>query len=175
MPMVKNLFLYMQEEQQFVSFCKRKLFNEKSIISRKQLSFKGQKIMKWSLCMIVNWISSVNKCTLFCYIVANLHGEKGSPSVIFEDIFIRKFLEGTFPTMYHDTTPIVIRRRQNLIDISIWMRENPITKGIVEKGIPRLHFLHGYSEELLSRFLKCPVKLDIHCVDFEKVEKETRF
>lgn len=105
----------------------------------------------------------------------NLHGEKGSPSVIFEDIFIRKFLEGTFPTMYQETTPIVIRRRQNLIDISIWMKESPVTKGIVEKGIPRLHFLHGYSEELLSRFLKCPVKLDIHCVDFDKVDKDTKF
>lgn len=114
-------------------------------------------------------------CSLFWYIVANLHGEKGSPSVIFEDIFIRKFLEGTFPTMYQETTPIVIRRRQNLIDISIWMKESPVTKGIVEKGIPRLHFLHGYSEELLSRFLKCPVKLDIHCVDFDKVDKDTKF
>lgn len=105
----------------------------------------------------------------------NLHGEKGSPSVIFEDIFIRKFLLGTFPGMYQETTPIIIRRRQNLIDISITMNESPITKGLVEKGIPRIHFLHGYSEELLSRFLKCPVKLDIHCSDFRKVDKETRF
>lgn len=47
-----------REEQQFVSFCKRKLFSEKFIISKNQLSFKGQNIMKWSLCMILNWISS---------------------------------------------------------------------------------------------------------------------
>lgn len=130
--------------------------------------------MKWSPVCDIKF-HQLNICSLFWYIVANLHGEKGSPSVIFEDIFIRKFLEGTFPTMYQETTPIVIRRRQNLIDISIWMKESPVTKGIVEKGIPRLHFLHGYSEELLSRFLKCPVKLDIHCVDFDKVDKDTKF
>lgn len=62
-----------------------------------------------------------------------------------------------------------------MIDISIWMKESFIIKGIVEKGIFRLYFLYGYSEELLFRFLKCFVKFDIYCVDFDKVDKDIKF
>ena len=109
------------------------------------------------------------------YFAANLKGEKGSSQVIFEDIFIRKFLEGTFPLFYETKTPIIIRRRQNLIDISMMLSESTVFNSFREKGIPRVHFLVTYSEELLSRFLKCPVKLDIQCVDLKKVLNETKF
>ncbi|XP_062587854.1 small ribosomal subunit protein uS3m-like, partial [Saccostrea cucullata] len=53
----------------------------------------------------------------------NLHGETGAPQIIFEDIFIRKFLAGTFPLVYEPGTEIMIRRRQNLIDITMVTKE----------------------------------------------------
>jgi len=68
-----------------------------------------------------------------------------------EDIFIRKFMSGTWHRLF--VTEVIIKRRHN----AIWIG------GIVERSIlPRkLYFLIGYTEELLSYVLKCPIKLEI--------------
>uniref|UniRef100_A0A0V0GBZ1 Putative mitochondrial ribosomal protein s24 n=1 Tax=Triatoma dimidiata TaxID=72491 RepID=A0A0V0GBZ1_TRIDM len=70
---------------------------------------------------------------------------------IFEDIFIRKFLTGTWHNLF--LSEIIIKRQHNLIRIA----------GIVLQSLPprKLYFLIGYSEELLSYWLQCPVKLEL--------------
>ncbi|XP_048758941.2 28S ribosomal protein S24, mitochondrial-like [Ostrea edulis] len=103
----------------------------------------------------------------------NLHGETGSPEIIFEDVFVRKFLAGTFPQTYDERNRIIIKHRQNLVDITMVVKEN--SRLLRHKALTELHFLQVYSEELLSRFLKRPVKLDIQCMNNEKVLKETVF
>jgi hypothetical protein len=102
-----------------------------------------------------------------------LHGEEGSPEIIFEDIFVRKFLAGTFPQTYDERNPIIIKHRQNFIDITMVVKEN--SRQLRNKALTELHFLQVYSEELLTRFLKCPVHLNIQCMNNEKVLKETVF
>ncbi|CAK9296986.1 unnamed protein product [Gordionus sp. m RMFG-2023] len=78
--------------------------------------------------------------------------------IAIQDNFIRKFMYGTWPKLF--VTELFIKRRYNMIFIG----------GIVQRTIiPRkLYFLIGYTEELLSNFLKCPVKMEIQTVDSMK-------
>lgn len=75
-----------------------------------------------------------------------------------EDVFIRKFLTGTWPRML--ASDALIKRRQNQIFISfIALRVlNP----------QRMYFLIGFTEEVLSYVLKSPVKLEIQTVADEE-------
>ncbi|CAG2180517.1 unnamed protein product [Oppiella nova] len=68
-----------------------------------------------------------------------------------EDVFIRKFIFGTFHRLF--LSELVIKRRANLIVIA----------GIVHQTIAqtKIYFLVGYTEAILSYILKCPVKMDI--------------
>ncbi|ESO00084.1 hypothetical protein HELRODRAFT_83596 [Helobdella robusta] len=75
-----------------------------------------------------------------------------------EDVFIRKFVTGTWINLF--ASEIIIKRRQNLIIIA----------GIVtQDAVPRkMYFLKGYTEELLSLLLKRPVKMEIQTVSSKK-------
>jgi small subunit ribosomal protein S24 len=77
---------------------------------------------------------------------------------IMEDFTIRRFMAGTWHKLF--LSDIIIKRRGNLICIS----------GIVIQSLlPRkMYFLIGYTEEILSYLLKCPVKLELQTVSDRK-------
>ncbi|XP_043800533.1 28S ribosomal protein S24, mitochondrial isoform X1 [Apis laboriosa] len=77
-------------------------------------------------------------------------GNRPSETVI-EDIFIRNFIEGTWHRLF--ISEIIIKRQHNIIRIA----------GIVLRKISpiKMHFLLGYSEQFLSYWLHCPVKMEI--------------
>jgi len=76
-------------------------------------------------------------------------------NIAVEDMFIRKFMHGTWHRMF--ASEVIIKRKANLITLSGF---------ITRKVMPsKVYFLQGYTEELLSRILKCPVKIDIQTTD----------
>ncbi|XP_017287734.1 28S ribosomal protein S24, mitochondrial [Kryptolebias marmoratus] len=92
---------------------------------------------------------------------SNLKGEDGAGERTVEDVFIRRFMFGTFHSCLADE--IVIKRRGNMIIVCALM---------LQKMLPqKYYFLIGYSEELLSYFYKCPVKLEIQTVPVKTVYK----
>ena len=75
-----------------------------------------------------------------------------------EDMFIRKFLKGTWSQMF--LSEIIIKRQHNTIRIAALIKPLVIVR--------KIYFLIGYSEEMLSLWLKCPVKLELQVVDDPK-------
>lgn len=73
---------------------------------------------------------------------------------VMDDVFIRRFITGTFPRM--TVSDIVVKRRHNIIYIGF----------VLDHRTPprKIYFLTGYTEELLSYVLKCPVKLELQSV-----------
>ncbi|GJQ77650.1 putative 28S ribosomal protein S24 [Trypoxylus dichotomus] len=71
-----------------------------------------------------------------------------------EDVFIRRFMTGTWHGLF--VSEIIIKRQHNMIRIA----------GIVRQSIsPRkMYFLIGYTEELLSFWLQCPTKLELQTI-----------
>jgi small subunit ribosomal protein S24 len=74
-----------------------------------------------------------------------------SHKLFMEDMFIRKFMRGTWSESF--VSEIIVKRQHNTVRIA----------GIIQKSIParKLYFLLGYTEEMLSLWLKCPVKLEL--------------
>nr|CAG4646699.1 EOG090X0I6M [Macrothrix elegans] len=72
-----------------------------------------------------------------------------------DDAFIRRFMTGTWHDLF--CSEIIIKRQFNLIRIA----------GLVRQGIQarKMYFLIGYTEELLSSWLQCPVKLELQTID----------
>lgn len=93
------------------------------------------------------------------YNTSNLKDEERSGETAIEDLFIRKFMEGTWINIL--CSPIVIKRRANMIFISAFFNAN--------SPCNQYYFLQGYTETLLSYVFKCPVKLDIQTVEDPKV------
>ncbi|RWS15750.1 28S ribosomal protein S24-like protein [Dinothrombium tinctorium] len=83
-----------------------------------------------------------------------LDGLRKSETAV-EDLFIRKFISGTWHRLF--ASEVIIKRRANTIIIG----------GIVVRSIlPRkMYFLIGFTEELLSYVLKCNVKMEIQTVE----------
>ncbi len=73
-----------------------------------------------------------------------------------EDIFIRRFIVGTFNDLL--ASEIILKRKLNTINISFLLT---FPKGF---QINKAYFLIGYSEELLSSMLKSVVKIDLQTV-----------
>ncbi|KAG5321815.1 RT24 protein, partial [Acromyrmex heyeri] len=75
-----------------------------------------------------------------------------------EDMFIRQFMCGTWPNLF--ASEIIIKRQHNIIRIA----------GIITRTlIPyKIYFLTGYTEELLSYWLQCPVKVELVTIDNKK-------
>lgn len=82
---------------------------------------------------------------------SSLVGVDRTSEVTIEDMFIRSFMAGTWHRLF--LSELIIKRRANLI----------LLNGITLQAIPasKFYFLIGYTEELLSHLLKCPVKVDI--------------
>ena len=68
-----------------------------------------------------------------------------------EDMFIRKFLKGTWSQMF--LSEIIVKRQHNTIRIAAIIRPSVTNR--------KLYFLLGYSEEMLSLWLKCLVNLEL--------------
>lgn len=91
----------------------------------------------------------------------NLDGEDHAAERTLEDVFLRKFMLGTFPGCLADQ--IVLKRRANQVDIcAVVLRQLPAHK---------FYFLVGYSETLLSHLYKCPVRLHLQTVPSKVVYK----
>jgi small subunit ribosomal protein S24 len=88
----------------------------------------------------------------------NLQGGLKAHLMVVQDMFIRRFLTGTWHSLF--VSEIIIKRQYNMIRVA----------GIVRRGlIPRkMYFLIGYSEEMLGNWLQCPVKLEIQTVPDRK-------
>ncbi|KAJ3605437.1 hypothetical protein NHX12_027484 [Muraenolepis orangiensis] len=92
---------------------------------------------------------------------SNLKGEEGAAERSLEDVFIRRFIFGTFHGCL--ANELVIKRRGNLLLVCAMM---------LQKLPPqKFYFLTGYTESLLSHFYKCPVKLEIQTVQNRVVYK----
>ncbi|KAG5272410.1 hypothetical protein AALO_G00165210 [Alosa alosa] len=92
---------------------------------------------------------------------SNLHEEEGAADRTVEDVFIRRFIYGTFHGCL--ANELVIKRRGNLIVIC----------GLMLQKLPpqKFYFLIGYTETLLSHFYKCPVKMEIQTLEQKAVYK----
>ncbi|XP_067879463.1 small ribosomal subunit protein uS3m [Heterodontus francisci] len=92
---------------------------------------------------------------------SNLDGEEGAADRTIEDVFIRKFIFGTFHGCL--ANEVVVKRRANVIIIcAIFIQKLPPQK---------FYFLIGYTEILLSYLYKCPVKMEVQTVDKKIVYK----
>ncbi|KAK3878608.1 hypothetical protein Pcinc_015392 [Petrolisthes cinctipes] len=80
------------------------------------------------------------------------------PETVMDDVFIRKFMTGTWHNLF--VSEVIIKRQHNMIRIA----------GIVQQKLAarKMYFLIGYCEELLSYWLKCPVKLELQIVSDKK-------
>uniref|UniRef100_A0A7N5J9U0 Mitochondrial ribosomal protein S24 n=1 Tax=Ailuropoda melanoleuca TaxID=9646 RepID=A0A7N5J9U0_AILME len=91
----------------------------------------------------------------------NLDGEDHAAERTVEDVFLRKFMLGTFPGCLADQ--LILKRRANQLEIcALVLRQLPAHK---------FYFLVGYSETLLSHFYKCPVRLHLQTVPSKVVYK----
>ncbi|XP_062340143.1 small ribosomal subunit protein uS3m [Osmerus eperlanus] len=92
---------------------------------------------------------------------SNLKEEEGAAERTVEDVFVRRFMFGTFHNCL--ANEIVIKRRGNLMLVcALMLHKMPPQK---------FYFLIGYTEELLSHFYKCPVKLEIQTLGQKAVYK----
>ncbi|XP_059169784.1 small ribosomal subunit protein uS3m-like [Physella acuta] len=87
---------------------------------------------------------------------SNLHNERNRiAETTFEDLIIRKFMYGTWHGAL--VSEVIIKRRHNMIILAFIAS--------VEHVLQRqVYFLQGYTEELLSHWLKCPIKVELQCV-----------
>ena len=84
----------------------------------------------------------------------NLDGEDHVAERTVEDVFLRKFMLGTFPGCLAEQ--LILKRQANQVEIcALVLRQLPAHK---------FYFLVGYSETLLSHFHKCPVRLHLQTV-----------
>merc|ERR1711911_238619 len=86
---------------------------------------------------------------------SNLPDGKGKHSCLWEDMFIRKFMHGTWSNIL--ATEIIIKRRLNIINISAFLHRNQKSH--------KIYFLLGYSEEFLKNFLKRIVNIEIQTIE----------
>ncbi|XP_071391988.1 small ribosomal subunit protein uS3m [Centroberyx affinis] len=92
---------------------------------------------------------------------SNLKGEEGAADRTVEDVFIRRFMFGTFHGCL--ANELVIKRRGNMLIVCAL---------IIQKLPPqKFYFLIGYTESLLTHFYKCPVKLEIQTLQNKAVYK----
>ncbi|XP_026826496.1 28S ribosomal protein S24, mitochondrial isoform X2 [Ooceraea biroi] len=75
-----------------------------------------------------------------------------------EDMFIRQFMRGTWHNLF--ASEVIIKRQHNIIRIS-----GIITRVLIPS---KIYFLTGYTEELLSYWLQCPIKLELVTTDSKK-------
>ncbi len=79
-------------------------------------------------------------------------GKEKMAELTVDDLFITKFVRGTFPM--NPDNPIIISRKENIINITLPLMLDPVP----------LNFLVGYSEKILSEWLGCKVNVNPSCV-----------
>ncbi|XP_066149707.1 small ribosomal subunit protein uS3m [Euwallacea fornicatus] len=86
-----------------------------------------------------------------------LNGLRPSETAV-EDQFIRRFVQGTWHASF--ISEIIIKRQHNLIRIA----------GLVYRSLKpsKMYFLIGYTEEFLSYWMQCPVKMELQTVADKK-------
>ncbi|KAM8853189.1 small ribosomal subunit protein uS3m [Synchiropus picturatus] len=92
---------------------------------------------------------------------SNLRSEDGAADRTVEDMFIRRFIAGTFHNCL--ANEVVIKRRGNMLLVCVLMQQ--------KLRAQKVYFLIGYTETLLSHFYKCPVKLEVQTVQSPPVYK----
>lgn len=123
-----------------------------------QLQKRGDGALGVELGALCPWSFSQRLCPLSS---GNLDGEQQAAERTVEDVFLRKFMLGTFPGCLADQ--VVLKRRANQVDIcALVLRQLPAHK---------FYFLVGYSETLLGHFYKCPVRLHLQTVPAKVVYK----
>ncbi|XP_036383759.1 28S ribosomal protein S24, mitochondrial [Megalops cyprinoides] len=92
---------------------------------------------------------------------SNLEGEEGAAERTIEDVFVRRFIYGTFHGCL--ANEVVVKRRGNMLVIcALLLQKLPPQK---------FYFLIGYTETLLSHFYKCPVKMEVQTLEEKVVYK----
>uniref|UniRef100_A0A1A9X1A9 28S ribosomal protein S24, mitochondrial n=1 Tax=Glossina brevipalpis TaxID=37001 RepID=A0A1A9X1A9_9MUSC len=86
-----------------------------------------------------------------------LDGLRPSQTAI-EDLFIRKFMTGTWHSLL--CSEVIIKRQYNMIRIAAIVRQAITPR--------KIYFLIGYTEELLSYWTQCPVTLELQTVTDRK-------
>eukprot|EP00095_Tigriopus_kingsejongensis_P000127 snap_masked-scaffold450_size166944-processed-gene-0.11 protein:Tk00127 transcript:snap_masked-scaffold450_size166944-processed-gene-0.11-mRNA-1 annotation:"28s ribosomal protein mitochondrial precursor" len=87
-------------------------------------------------------------------------GQDLPTKMLLEDKFIRQFMHGTWPEALESM--VIIKRQHNLIRLAAIISRNRIPPA-------KVYFLIGYTEELLSFWLKCPVRLELQSGEREDV------
>ena len=72
--------------------------------------------------------------------------------------FIVFILQGTWSEMF--LSEIIVKRQHNTVRIAALIQMK------IQKR--KIYFLIGYTEEMLSQWLKCPVKLELQVVENSK-------
>lgn len=119
-------------------------------------SVKGDKPLTYEMAMTPPKIGHMKAWN--SWNTSNLLGGLRPSETAIEDEFIRRFVTGTWHNLF--VSEIILKRQHNLIRIA----------GIVQRSIParKMYFLIGYSEELLSYWLQCPVKMELQTVNDRK-------
>lgn len=90
--------------------------------------------------------------------LANIKDGNRPSETAVEDMFIRQFMKGTWHNLF--ASEVIIKRQHNIIRIA----------GIITRTIApyKIYFLTGYTEELLSYWLQCPIKIELVTTDSKK-------
>lgn len=101
-------------------------------------------------------VEAASRLTIFFFLIftASLKDGLRSSETTIEDIFIRKFMNGTFHSLV--CSEVIIKRQHNHIRIAALLRQ-----GITAR---KMYFLIGYTEELLASWLQCPVTLELQTI-----------
>lgn len=99
-------------------------------------------------------INIINNCFPLACCTANLKDGLRPAETLFEDIFIRRFMTGTFHAMV--LSEVIIKRQHNHIRIAAILRQSLPAR--------KMYFLIGYTEELLSYWLQCPITLELQTI-----------
>lgn len=91
-------------------------------------------------------------------LVANLEGGLRSSETALEDVFIRRFMTGTFHALI--CSEIIVKRQHNHIRVAAIIKQSITAR--------KLYFLIGYTEEMLAYWLQCPVTLEFQTVADDK-------
>ncbi|XP_077999501.1 small ribosomal subunit protein uS3m-like [Glandiceps talaboti] len=92
---------------------------------------------------------------------ANLHEEEGAPETAVEDLFVRRFLHGTFHGCL--AAESIIKRKANHINVCLLLKRSLAPS--------KYYFLIAYSEALLTSWFKCVVKIEVQIVDHPVIYK----
>ena len=93
--------------------------------------------------------------TFYLRILANTLGGLRRSETAIEDVFIGRFIVGTWHAMV--LSEVIIKRQFNHIRIA----------AVVKRGLipSKMYFLIGYTEELLSYWLQCPITLELQTTE----------